>query len=713
MRAFALFCLLILTAWGSLGAQYQDWENHTPGQASRQVDSVGDQIWAATSGGLVRIDRQTLELTYLNHASSGLPFNNVRGLAADPDGNIWIWGGYTFLWKFNGLAWQSYPLDFLYNSINSIAIAASNDIWLGTDAGGLVHFDGANFSQYTDYSSNTTPNADFVTLDHQGRVWFSTYDWVSLTGSLVCRDGQNWTFYHPAAPDLAYSAPCAIGFDANNNPWIGTFEAGVYHYDGVGWTAYTPGNSPLQGYYVYSLAVHPDGSVWIGTNAGLNVFDGQDWEYYNTGNSAMLSNAVYQIFFDDGNTGWFPGSKGLNRLQGGVLQVINTSNSILPSTPLYSQVQDAAGVQWIGGFDGLFRFDGEIWTQLPIPGSYHQIWDMALDHCGNLWLATRYDGLIKYDGNEFTQFTPDNSPLPNNLTRAVEVDSQNRIWLATQRNGLFRLDGDAWTVWDSSNSILPTSHLLSLSVDDLDQVWVCAYDSAAESGLVKIAGDELILYNTGNSGLPTNAVTGVLRLNGDYWIATGQGLARLSGDEWTVFTTDNSSLPHNGVTGLAAGLDGALWISTQYGGLAQYESGVWSVFGTQNSGLASDICEYVFVDGSNRVWAGHYYNGISVYSGGEVPAWDEIQIPAPAFARAWPNPFSSHISFSLDKPQGRVAIALFNLRGQKVGEWDFPARDEIRLEVAELLPRGLPNGVWLWKVDAKGRSSWLKTLRCE
>ncbi|MBW6513512.1 MAG: hypothetical protein K0B87_02015 [Candidatus Syntrophosphaera sp.] len=712
MRNEALFCLLFL-AYCTLSAQYADWLNYTPGRVSRTVDSVGDQLWCATSGGLVRIDRHTMGLTHLNHANSGLPFNNVRGLKADPAGNIWIWGQYTSLWKYDGQTWQSFPLGFMYNSINSLAIAGADDIWLGTDAGGLVHFDGTSFTQYTDYTSNTTPNAESVTLDNIGRVWFSTYDWVSLSGMLVCRDGDDCAYYHHPQSALPGTAVNAIAFDAANHLWIGTFSAGAYYYDDATWTYYHPNNSPLLGSDIYSLALHPDGSVWIGTNSALNVFDGQNWDYYNTGNSAMLANAVYQIFFDDESTSWFPGSMGLNRLQGGVLQVINTSNSNLPSSPLYCQVESADGVQWIGGFAGLYRFDGENWSYLETPGTYHQIWDMALDQSGNLWLATRYDGLIKYDGNEFTQFTSDNSPLPNNLTAAVGVDSQNRVWLATQRNGLFRLDGGTWTSWDTSNSILPSNYLLSLSVDELDQVWVGAYNTASESGLVRIAGDNWTLYDTSNSGLPSNAVTEVVYLNGAHWISTSQGLACLSGNEWTVYNTDNSSLPHDVVTGLAAGLEGALWVSTQYGGLARYADGAWTVFGSQNSGLASNICKHVCVDATNRLWIGHYYDGISVYTGGQVSLQEEFQIPVPSFVRTWPNPFTDRICFGIDEPKGSIEITLFNLRGQKVGEWNFPARPEIVLDLNSLAVPDLPNGVWLWKVSTSGRTGWLKTLCCK
>ncbi len=715
MRKTTLFLLLAL-GFTALSAQYADWVNYTPGISSYGTAVDGAYLWVATNGGLVKMHRNSLSMEYINHANSGLPSNRVYRVAVAPDGVKWLFSSGGPLIRYDGSSCQTFQPAFAYNSFNSIAIAGVNDIWLGTETGGLVHFDGTNFIQMNGWTDDPTPRVASLALDNLNRVWFSNLDGLSLIGELVCWDGTNWIHLnHPVFPG-AYSTSSAIAFDVNNHLWIGTFDEGLFFYDGVNWTNYTAANSGLQGNIIYSLALHPNGGVWLSTNAGVNHFFDGVWTLYSTANTPMLSNSVTSIRFDDQNVAWFTGPAGLNRLQLDVLQVIDTANSGLPDHAIYDQIQTADGAQWFASFDGLFHFAEGIWTRLDIPGSHHQIRALDQDSQGNIWLATRYDGVIKYDGNTFTPYTSQNSPLPSNMIQSLAVDSQDRVWIATASNGLFRLDGDTWSTWTTANSALPTNDLTMVEIDELDNVWVNAYDSVDEyHGLIRISGDNWTIYpyydDLPDYGLPSPWVRDVKLHNGEFWIATASGVARLDGGQWTYYDTNNCAIPDDNVTRLSFDQYGSLWISTLSEGIARFANGEWTTYNTANSGLANDQGMYLYIDNQDNKWVGHYYDGASMFSGGGVSVSDEHVPTAEMGVRAWPNPFSSRLSFSLPESKGVVKIGLYNLRGQLQHEWSMPAEGEVSLDLDEFFPAGLPSGIWLWKVRAGDQEYRLKTLK--
>lgn len=714
MNRLATFAILALLCCG-LCAQSEQWLNFGPGQRCHSIAMEGDYAWIATSGGLARYHRQQHTVEFFNHANSGLPSNRVWRVGVDPAGVKWICIYFGALVRFDGNTWQSFYPDFFYNTFTSIAVAGIDDIWLGTETGGLVHFDGENFSQYTDYTTNTsTPNAYAVTLDNAGRVWFSNHDGFSLIGELVCWDGIAWSYLnHPQQPG-AYSCATAIAFDADNNPWIGTNRFGVFHYDGSNWTQYTRDNSQMQGRYVYSVAVQSNCWVLIATEEGLNCFTGSIWSIYNTSTTPMLSNYVWDIAFDDQFTTWLATDLGAMRHMGTMWLQINTSNTALTDKRVNAQLQTPDGTQWFGSYDGLFSFDGLNWELHISPANDQEIIALDLDSAGNIWFATRYSGVFKFDGNNFTAYTYDNSSLPANSCRSLAIDSQDRVWIATRAHGLCCLDGDAWTVWNTSNSLLPTNYLTMVEVDELDNVWVNAARNTTEPwALIKITDGNwtFYVYDPLIPGLNTFWVHDMKYLDGSWWFATSDGIARLSGDTWTIYNEDYFPLPSYNFRSLAFDSQGCLWAATLSNGIARFHDKVFTTYMMSDSGIACNSANYLYIDSQDWKWAGHNYDGVSVLIGGGVPVIEE-EVPSLEQAfRVWPNPFADRVSFHLDQPRGEVKISLYNLRGQRVGIWDLPASSEMQLDLEEKGLSGLPSGIWLWQAETGNKVYRARSLR--
>ncbi len=63
------------------------------------------------------------------------------------------------------------------------------------------------------------------------------------------------------------------------------------------------------------------------------------------------------------------------------------------------------------------------------------------DRNGNLWFGTTGEGVYRYDGKEFTQYT-EKDGLSNNTVWSILEDTSGNIWFGTD-NGLSRYDGKA------------------------------------------------------------------------------------------------------------------------------------------------------------------------------------------------------------------------------------------------------------------------------
>src|SRR5687767_12034866 len=62
-----------------------------------------------------------------------------------------------------------------------------------------------------------------------------------------------------------------------------------------------------------------------------------------------------------------------------------------------------------------------------------------LDNAGNLWFGTTGDGVYRYDGKSFTNYTTDNG-LSSNAVWSILEDRTGNIWFGTD-SGLSRYDG--------------------------------------------------------------------------------------------------------------------------------------------------------------------------------------------------------------------------------------------------------------------------------
>jgi ligand-binding sensor domain-containing protein len=258
------------------------------------VAENGD-LWAGNDNGVVHINGQTWD-TY----SSRL-LHHIRDIEVAPNGEVWVLTERNDVLRYSDKAWDQMPG---VTALQDISITRDGTVW-GAALNGLVQFDGTTW-QSVNHSQNTTNRDDGIcALDasSDGSMWLgdcsydfiltqiddkqtktskpadgvgfitkiNTYDsnrvWLYSIGAkagvnaIGYYENEQWHIYGPtrlkfAGIDIDFVTD--LSADSNGKAWIAT-PKGVCLFNGQFCANYLKGES------IYSVAVAPDGSVWVGS----------------------------------------------------------------------------------------------------------------------------------------------------------------------------------------------------------------------------------------------------------------------------------------------------------------------------------------------------------------------------------------------------------------------------------------------------------------
>jgi len=193
---------------------------------------------------------------------------NVYGptsLCVDNNDNLWIASHYG-LSRFDGTQWISFQttLQFTYSNLwaNEMIADNNNAIWIACEYGGLVKFDGTNWTNFT--VNQDVPNGAYrsVGVDNTGMLWVG-----SMGAGVFKNQGNSFTVLkRDAIPSLCNTIN-SIGFDKNQNCWFGT-EKGLLKYDGIAWTSFLE-NDYSTGVPIKSIVIDHDNDIWAVTSNGV------------------------------------------------------------------------------------------------------------------------------------------------------------------------------------------------------------------------------------------------------------------------------------------------------------------------------------------------------------------------------------------------------------------------------------------------------------
>lgn len=310
---------------------------------------------------------------------------------------------------FAQTTWTNYnSTNGLYT--NSALVATSdkfNNMWIGIGSGsmgdGLDKFNGAIWTHF-DNTNSGLPENDIRCLkaDSAGNLWISYYGGMgpSITG-LTKFDGTSWTVYDTTNSAILSNWIDDIQIDEQNNLWISCL-GGISKFDGTTFTNYI---LPFHG----SLAIEDSANIWIGvTGYGLHHFNPltNTVTIYDQSNSSIPSNSISCIDIDTNGIIWLGFSWAFN---GGI------------------------GVGGTNG--GLATFNGTTFTTIwPLANPYTGVYGLTIDASNNIWVATRCEGLYKFDGISWTNIS--GVPL-SGCSYCVTTDNSNFVWYTEYYTGVW------------------------------------------------------------------------------------------------------------------------------------------------------------------------------------------------------------------------------------------------------------------------------------
>ncbi len=384
-------------------------------------------------------------------------------------------------------------------------------------------------------------------------------------------------------------------------------------------------------------AIEADGYLWLATNGGVVKYNLSDGSYvnYNKANSGLAFDNVYCVTRDQQGNLWFGTFYGACKFDGTSWQTFNTENSGLP----WNMVNDIAvapnGDIWFATLTGLARLSNGTWTVFnsvntpTIKANYFSC--VACDSKGNVWAGTTSDyynvgGVYKFDGDHWTEFTPDSSDIPDYYIQDVAIDAQGNVWVGTRSNGLAKFDGTTWESYNRYNSSILDVNIRKIFIDNAQNVWVAMEEYIGYGGVNKFDGTNFSDFYCKSSGnFPTRTASAVIVTSkGQVFAgAEGAGLVKLANNNYRDVPVSNSGLPSNDILSVFVDSKGVKWFGTDGAGLVRYDSHAWQVFTTHNSDLPDSIVTCFAEDGQGNLWVGTHNGAVKIDPAGNMTQYNK------------------------------------------------------------------------------------------
>jgi ligand-binding sensor domain-containing protein len=354
------------------------------------------------------------------------------------------------------------------NTVRCIAIDSQNRKWIGTDFGLAVYND-ISWTVYT--TSNTSGGLTdngirCITFDNAGNTWLGTFN-----GGIVKFDGTNWSSYTTINSGVPDNFVKSIAFDTAGVMWVCT-PGGLTKYDWNTWQVWDINNTPtLLSHHFTCVVIGANNMKYLGTlNGGMVYFDGDTtWEFYNHVNSLLPDNTVLSIALDSSGTRWaaMPAQGIIRHVVNLVFQWYNITNSLIPSSAIVHIMIDSLQTKYLSSQnEGFIIFDGANFvnyktTNSPMPDDYVNC--TAKDHNGILWVGTYNGGLVRVDEALLGMENAEAEILsvsiyPNPVSKELRIqNSEFRI------NGIEIYDATGHKVFNSAFLILHSAFAVDIS----------------------------------------------------------------------------------------------------------------------------------------------------------------------------------------------------------------------------------------------------------
>lgn len=539
-----------------------DIEDGLPRQALTSIaaDKHGN-IWVGSvGGGIWKFNgKNAIILT----VDDGLAENVIKKIIADANGDIWVISERDSVSKYSSSAWINYskPEVFDRNPIINVTPDRKGNMWFGTADGSLIKFNGKiwNIPEGPKYFEISTIAS--MKFDKENNLWLSACVDNLTNQEIIKFDGSTWTSFFSEIG--SFQRLNSFEIDEDGGLWWPANKAtdrfiGLIEFDGKQ-INHLEVDYGLPNGYINDIKFDSCDNVWFSTSQGIAMFDGSSWEY--PSNNGDLYSRDELIIKENNNYSY------------GILDKMissrcseNWSTQSIIEIPLrfgiWAVKKDKDNFLWMGTGMGLLKHDGEKWSItgnkriLPknffwkntpdqnnidaygidtfkvinndqVIYEYHiiedfpeaQIKSIALDSSGNMWFGFFREGLIRYDGTNWTRYKIEEG-LAGNDINIITVDFKGDIWIGTNK-GISRMsstDGISYSI----NNILSVSHIQEMTIDKNGVLWI-----GTRAGVFKYDGS--IFTNILKDNIPEIRDANLIKFDSDnnIWVGTSESVYKI------------------------------------------------------------------------------------------------------------------------------------------------------------------------------------------
>ncbi|WP_461100190.1 ligand-binding sensor domain-containing protein [Telluribacter humicola] len=293
-----------------------------------------------------------------------------------------------------------------------------------------------------------------------------------------------------------------------------------------------------------------------------------------------------------------------------------------------SSLQDKAGNLWFGTTkEGLYKYDGKAFTQFTVANGLisNGISSIVEDKDGKLWIGTE-DGLCLYDGKTFSKVEiPLRKNLPPNKYRnthnvfSIMQDKSGKLWFATI-DGVYVYDGKSFTpfiIKEDGGGFMSSNHNVEYILEDkAGNIWLGGRNN---EGVFRYSGKSITNFKITDQKEWNWAFPALQDKNGTIWFNNWSGAYRFDGKSFTR-VAKKDGLTNDIVIRIIEDKKGNLWFgcgSTRglsNGGICRYDGKTFTCLTTGDSRINNDVWT-ILEDRKGHLWVGTRNTGLWSYDG--------------------------------------------------------------------------------------------------
>ncbi|MGM0408731.1 MAG: ligand-binding sensor domain-containing protein, partial [Bacteroidota bacterium] len=580
-------------------------------------------MWFGTWNGLCRFDGYTFKI-FQKQDEKKLPGNFIHALSEDQSGNIWV-GTEKGLVLFNYpqmkfVSPEEMGIDFDNYTVTNLLTDKNGNLWVATSDNGLwkIHKNKEGILSSAKVFEGFLPSESIndLILDENNHLLVATVEGLSVIPLKNESQNSAWESLENAVNGTNIQT---LFQDSKKELWLGTADAGLYHFNPTTGQLTFFGNDPnnendLNHLSVQDICQDLNGNILIGTLGGLNFYDRSSGTFFHltdqmSSGASLNSPFVNSLYSDEFGNIWIGTEKG----------GVNYYNTF--QKPFYSIQHDPSNPNTLS----------------------RNIINSIYIEKNHLWVGTAGGGLNKLSDNyskiTHFQYNPGNlNSLSNNFVTAIFRDAQNQLWVGTWGAGINRMrnenrnDFERFTNNPGNPNSLCNNFVSSIVALDENSLLV-----GTNSGFdIFTPATNTFQHVHEMMNERTAPAVGCLLVDSQnkVWMGTENGLYRfkrkdlreLSGNSSTISydkfmndPNDSTSVPGNYIISILESDDGTIWFGTYGNGICKLEEqdgAAQFVTYSEQEGLCNNVAYNIEEDINGNLWISTD-NGLAKFNPGD------------------------------------------------------------------------------------------------